>query len=539
MIKNASLFSVYKALLGLVIVLGWGCGQRGSPTGGLKDTESPEVVKSYPDSLGINFNGKEIFWKFNEYVKISGLAQELLISPPIRTKPTIKMVGKKLTLKFDTTFNENTTYSVYLGKGVKDLNEGNPLENNLLVFSTGDGIDSLSFHGEIYDGESMQAMKDGMVHLYKNISDSTPLTEIPSYFAKIKEGHFHFTNLAAGAYKLIALVDNNANYLFDLPNEKIAFIDTPVVVSNQQDTNELILRSFTTPDNRQFISSKKCDFNGQIKIVFKQSVKEFDAQIIGKQFKKDWNIIHWSDSRDTVTIWSTEILNLDSIQLAIAYDSMKDTLFFPLFNREKFSEQPIRLKHNFKGMGNYFKKPFLLTFSQPISSYDSSKFILQSPTDTSFVGISKKGENIVLTKQLAESSNYTLQLLPNAIKSIFDVSNKDTINLKFSTTATDVLGNLSIDYNFKKASPNGILQLFLESTFIKEIKVKQEKGKLWLEGIKPGNYRLKYISDADNNGKWSAGDYWKKQQSEMVYWYSEPINLRANWELDVNWELIP
>ncbi len=539
MIKNASFFSVYKAILGLVIILVFGCGQRGSPTGGLKDTESPEVVKSYPDSLGTNFNGKEIFWKFDEYVKISGLAQELLISPPIKNMPTIKMVGKKLTLKFDTTFNENTTYSVYLGKGVKDLNEGNPLENNLLVFSTGDVIDSLSFHGEIYDGESMQAMDEGMVHLYKNLSDSTPLKEIPSYFAKIKQGHFHFTNLSAGEYKLIALVDNNANYLFDLPNEKIAFLTDPVLVTETQDTNEVELRSFITPDNRQFISSKKCDFNGQIKIEFKQPVKEFSAEILGSQFKKDWKVLNWNNSRDTLTIWSTEILNLDSIKLAISYDENKDTLFFNLSNRKKINEQPIRIKHNFNTLSNYFNKEFLLSFSQPISSYDSSKFILQSPKDTVTPQLRKENENLIIDKQFEESTNYTLQLLPNAVKSIFDVYNEDTINLNFSTTATSSLGNLQIEYNFQNASPNGILQLFLENNFVKEILVKKEKGILKLEGAKPGNYQLKYISDEDNNGKWSAGNYWKKIQPEMVYWYSEPINLRANWDLDVHWELIP
>ena len=79
----------------------------------------------------------------------------------------------------------------------------------------------------------------------------------------------------------------------------------------------------------------------------------------------------------------------------------------------------------------------------------------------------------------------------------------------------------------------------MENNFVKEIRVKKEKGILKLEGAKPGNYQLKYISDEDNNGKWSAGNYWKKIQPEMVYWYSDPINLRANWDLDVNWELIP
>ena len=76
----------------------WSCGQRGSPSGGIKDNMPPEIIKSIPDSCGLNFNGKKISWVFDEYVTLSGLNKELLISPPIKTKPKHKTIKEFLSL---------------------------------------------------------------------------------------------------------------------------------------------------------------------------------------------------------------------------------------------------------------------------------------------------------------------------------------------------------------------------------------------------------------------------------------------------------
>ena len=90
--------------------------------------------------------------------------------------------------------------------------------------------------------------------------------------------------------------------------------------------------------------------------------------------------------------------------------------------------------------------------------------------------------------------------------------NTDTISLHFSTTSTASLGNLNINYNFEQANQHGVLQVYREQKLIKEVKVLNQQGLVSLEGIQPGDYQLKYISDWDNNGVWSAGNYWTKQQ---------------------------
>ncbi|GIR11939.1 MAG: hypothetical protein CM15mP23_05140 [Cryomorphaceae bacterium] len=43
----------------------------------------------------------------------------------------------------------------------------------------------------------------------------------------------------------------------------------------------------------------------------------------------------------------------------------------------------------------------------------------------------------------------------------------------------------------------------------------------------------------NQDGKWTAGNYFENVLPEKVYYYPELINLRANWELEVDWEINP
>lgn len=63
------------------------------------------------------------------------------------------------------------------------------------------------------------------VMLYESLEDSVPYLNKPKYVAITdKDGEFAITNIAQGNYKVFALEDINSNYIYDLPNEQIAFL---------------------------------------------------------------------------------------------------------------------------------------------------------------------------------------------------------------------------------------------------------------------------------------------------------------------------
>ena len=88
------------------------CAKRGRPTGGVKDSIPPVIIKNSPENYSINFNENEIKIYFDEYIKLKDVQKELIISPPFDNPPTITPLStsKQIRIKFKDTLKENTTY---------------------------------------------------------------------------------------------------------------------------------------------------------------------------------------------------------------------------------------------------------------------------------------------------------------------------------------------------------------------------------------------------------------------------------------------
>lgn len=517
------------------------CGQRGSPTGGPDDVTPPIVELSSPLNNSTNFSGKEVSFTFDEYVKVSGFYNEFVISPPVATPPKFKLKGKRLILTFEEEFAKNTTYNIFLGKAVKDLNKGNVLLQNQMVFSTGDYVDSLSFSGNVYDAQTMQGETEGMVHLYKTFEDSVPSKEIPAYFAQVINGKFQFNNLAPGKYKIFALSDINSNYLFDLPNEKIAYQTELIEVQDDMDSISVNLIAFETQNNKQFIESYSSKQKGKVVVKFNNPVSDFSLEILNTQFKKDWNLKKWNEEKDSLILFSTELMSLDSFSLVAKYDDQKDTLDFNYRNRITMDKEVFHVHHNKEAFSNPSNVPLRLEFNKPIASYDVEKMRMVSGEDTSSVQIEQQDalSDLIVKNKLGPAKSYVVSFFPGALKSIFGDLNKDTLAIVFTTAEVGALSDLVFEYDFSAIQSKGILEFWEGKKRQQVFYIKDPKGKLNLSGILPAKYKFKFIADEDGNKRWSAGDYWLKKQPEKVYWYKEEVNVRANWEMEIKWVLIP
>ncbi len=206
-----------------------GCAKIVAPTGGPKDEEHPLIVEIDPPDKTVNFDSKKISITFNEFIQLKDLNNNLIISPPVEEKPDIKVKGKALVIEFAEELKDSTTYNIYFGNSVQDYNEGNPIENFQYVLSTGSYIDSLSIKGQVINSFNLLPEEGVFVMLYKDSEDSVPIKQIPDYISKTnEEGFFQINNISNNQFKLFCLRDFNKNYLFDLPNEDIAYLDSLV-----------------------------------------------------------------------------------------------------------------------------------------------------------------------------------------------------------------------------------------------------------------------------------------------------------------------
>ncbi len=53
--------------------------------------------------------------------------------------------------------------------------------------------------------------------------------------------------------------------------------------------------------------------------------------------------------------------------------------------------------------------------------------------------------------------------------------------------------------------------------------------------VDPKTYYMRLYVDSNNNGHWDTGDYAKMLQPEETYYYSEPIECRAKWDVTLSW----
>ena len=144
---------LYFAVLFFVTLTFVNCAKKGNPSGGLKDSIPPIIVKYNPENYSINFTDDEIKIHFDEYIKLKEINKELIISPPLKYQPEITPLstGKFIKIKIKDTLKENTTYSFNFGKSIVDNTEENAFKYFKYIFSTGSFIDSLKLKGTVKD----------------------------------------------------------------------------------------------------------------------------------------------------------------------------------------------------------------------------------------------------------------------------------------------------------------------------------------------------------------------------------------------------
>jgi hypothetical protein len=214
--------SIYSIFIYLLLLSS--CANIVAPTGGEKDTDSPEMLNK---KIVVKEGITNIDFTFNEYIQLNKWEEYFYISPPAEKRIQKKIKGKMLTLTIEDTLAKNTTYNIALNNCIKDNNEGNIVDTLNFIFSTSDKIDSLTLSGQLQDAYTLNAIENAWIMLFDNNRvDSIIFKEKPNYIAKTnKNGDFHFPNLNSKNYTIVSLTDFDFIYNEE---EKIAFLNTEV-----------------------------------------------------------------------------------------------------------------------------------------------------------------------------------------------------------------------------------------------------------------------------------------------------------------------
>ena len=528
------------------------CAQIVPLSGGEKDIEPPKEIESLPQNGSINFSEKTITIKFNEFIKLNNLSSQLIVSPIMETPPEVLVKGKKMVIKLKDELISNTTYSLNFGNAITDITENNVFPNYKYVFSTGSYIDSLSYSGVVVNSFDLAKKESIYVLLYDQFEDSIPYKELPRYVALTdKEGNFSITNIANGKYKFFAIDDINGNYLFDLPNEEIAFKSEAIQLDSSSYDNHIYL--FEEESDLQYVVKAENTEYGKIDVVLNIPNTHygfgFDSSILSFRYENN-------TKGDTLSLWLNKPTKLDSVVFSI-YElvsiSEKGRVFrtnpkiLSRFDTLNISIDKVVLEDTFLNIISNLvplfdlNKNISLISKRPILNFDFSKIKLFEDSIDVQINMEKvKSEGAYVHRRsklnysFNENTNYQLFIPPGAFEDIYGLKN-DTVKIDFKTKSESDYGiiNLNVKPNFSK---NYIIQLFKGKKIINEHTFKGDI-KTTYKYLAPGNYELKLIIDSNGDNKWNTGNYLEGLQPEKVIYYEKEIKIRANWDNDIIWTI--
>ncbi len=329
---------------------------------------------------------------------------------------------------------------------------------------------------------------------------------------------------------------------------------------------ELVLYFFTAEPEIQYITDYTRTKEDQLTILFNRPPRgEVDFRALNIP-DSNWYIREPSLLGDTISLWvvDSQAVAMDSIELAFHYyktdsflnlQAFTDTLIFQYFEGSKASgkkrsesaqatESPFNLNVTTiprKGGVLDMNREYTFRFPRPPRSYDTSLMdffrvedTLQIPELPVLYRKENKPLDLYLKLRQEGGEQYKLDLYPGAFRDYLGNTN-DTTQLTFSVQVPEHYG--SIFLNLGGLKKRSVIQLLDKSDKPVRQKPALMDGSIEFPFLEPGEYRFRLFYDPNANERWDTGDYLEKKQPERAFHFEQFVNVRANWDLEVSWDL--
>jgi hypothetical protein len=527
----------------IVILLAVRCAQVVPLSGGQRDTLPPKLLESSPQQYTTGFQEEVITFQFNEFVQVKNLNNQLIVTPRLKTTPEVIAEGKKVKVKLKKEeLAPNTTYRIYFGNAIADMNESNSLTNFEYVFSTGSYIDSLQVSGQITDAFTNKTVSDVLVALYYNeqANDSLPYKTEPDFISRCDEnGNFILKNLPYKTFQAYAFSDKNKNLLYDGEAEKIAFM--PGELKLQSDSS-IHFRLFQEEASKLYIKKTALPYQGLVQIYLnKKSVVQVSTT--NKTDAVNLSETRKGAEKDTITLYYKNIT--DSLGLIVAYgntnksDTLKLSLPKSKTTKKRLQIASLNTNGNKLGLHDKLRLSFLTWMDTARTDLNKIRFISKDDSLVAEKAVEAHWISINTCEfdyTFKQGSAYTLKADTGAFFDLSGLTN-DSMRVNFTKQTQTEFGKLTLKVLFYEKE-NYVLQLINEQDKV----VKEEFVSLSLSSsnsitldftdVAPGVYRAKIIFDQNKNKKWDSGSLLSKQQPEKVMIHSKQLKIISDWEIE-------
>ena len=271
----------------------------------------------------------------------------------------------------------------------------------------------------------------------------------------------------------------------------------------------------------------------------------------------------YSKENDSITIWIKDsvMAAADTIKLEVKYETL-DSLDKPTDKTDTikavFSKKMLqKLKKEKQTLGFAkiednvpFYAPLRVAFDLPVSEIDTSKIKLYSAEDTTWTQVPLTQYTVTEIDSTSSTNSgyfagyeykvewneelkYTIKVDSGAAFGLGGVTNK-ALKKEFKIIGSDKYANLKVIT--KNSGKNPVIQLLNDKDEVIREKREDANGTLF-EHLAQGDYYLRLYNDENNDGEWTPGDFKEKRHAEKVFYLNTKVHLRANWDIDQEWDV--
>ena len=246
--------------------------------------------------------------------------------------------------------------------------------------------------------------------------------------------------------------------------------------------------------------------------------------------------VYLSDTTSKVNLYAYAAFKAEDKRTALPSTSKN----VPKKGPKKIQDSTMKVTNSLENDKQDFLRNLVLTFSDTLKSYDSTRFHL---TDTNYVSqpgmhltLDSTATKIELSYPWKPNTDYVLTLDSNAAvdSSGRMLAKNDT--LKFTTMRESEYGGLRLRFQNLDTALHPVLQMLQNDAIVKSVPLTSYE--YYQKYIRPGEYELRMLYDTNRNGIWDPGSYKEKKQPEIVRAVTTKeggkITVRANLDREFN-----
>ena len=181
-----------------------------------------------------------------------------------------------------------------------------------------------------------------------------------------------------------------------------------------------------------------------------------------------------------------------------------------------------------------------ITFNEPLASIDTTKMRFLHKVDTNWIPapylllpIENNLRGYRLYAEWKPKEQYKFEADSAAFINVFGMPTKPILQ-NIRVRSLDEYSSLFV--HLELADTGAVVQLLDKSDKVQR-SVRAVNNHAEFFYVKPSTYYLRMFIDRNGNGRWDTGDYSKQLQPEEVFYFPKPLELRAKWEVEQDWDV--